>query len=298
MIVGLSEGTVSVVNKCEVLILGASGMLGHTVLRYFNSRGEFRTIGTVRSHFINPEYLDPGCELVGGVDAENIDSLTELLNTYKPTIVINCVGLVKQLAESNDPLICMPINSLLPHRLSNLCQKIDARFVHISTDCVFDGRDGMYLESDWPNPRDLYGRTKLLGEVQNFNTVTLRTSIIGHEVGSSHSLLEWFLSQSNSVEGFSKAVFSGLPTVELARVIHDYVIPFTSINGLYHVSSFPISKFELLNLIAQEYSKSIAINVNNSIVVDRSLDSSKFQRATGFRPKSWKAMLRIMREFG
>lgn len=286
------------VNKCEVLILGASGMLGNTVLRYFHSRDEFRTIGTVRGRVIDQKFVAPGCELVGGVDAENTDSLVELLDTYRPSFVINCVGLVKQLAESNDPLICMPINSLLPHRLSKLCQTIDARLVHISTDCVFDGRDGMYLESDWPNPRDLYGRTKLLGEVQHSNAVTLRTSIIGHEVGSSHSLLEWFLSRSNGVEGFRKAVFSGLPTVELARIIHDYVIPSTSINGLYHVSSSPINKFELLHLIAHEYSKTIAINVNDSVVIDRSLDSSKFQEGTGFSPKSWEEMLRIMREFG
>jgi len=285
--------------KCDVLVLGATGMLGSAVLKYFFSRREYSVIGTMRG-FNVPSGLEAleSC-VIGGIDVENIDMLTRVLAQYKPSYVINCVGLVKQLAESNDPLKCMPINSLLPHRLAHLCNLGNARFVHISTDCVFDGEKGMYLESDWPNARDLYGRSKLLGEVDYSNSITLRTSIIGHEIGLGHSLLEWFLGQTeSSINGFSKAVFSGFPTVELARIIHDYVIPEPYIHGLYHVSSNPINKYELLKLIAKEYSKDVDVKADDSLVIDRSLDSSKFREATRFQSSSWQEMVAKMREFG
>ena len=285
--------------KCDVLVLGATGMLGSAVLKYFFSRRQYSVIGTMRG-FNVPSGLEAleSC-VIGGIDVENIDMLTSMLAQYKPSYVINCVRLVKQLAESNDPLKCMPINSLLPHRLAHLCDLGNAKFIHISTDCVFDGKKGMYLESDCPNARDLYGRSKLLGEVDYSNSITLRTSIIGHEIGLGHSLLEWFLKQKEpSIYGFSKAVFSGFPTVELARIIHDYVITKPSIHGLYHVSSNPINKYELLKLIAKEYSKNIEVKVDDSLVIDRSLDSSNFCEATGFQSRSWQEMLAIMREFG
>ena len=285
--------------KCDVLVLGATGMLGSAVLKYFFSRREYSVIGTMRGAQL-PSGLE-GIEscVIGGIDVENIDTLTRVLSQYKPSYVINCVGLVKQLAESNDPLRCMPINSLLPHRIAQLCDLGNAKFVHISTDCVFDGEKGMYLETDWPNARDLYGRSKLLGEVDYGNSITLRTSIIGHEIGSGHSLLEWFLRQTEpSVYGFSRAVFSGFPTVELARILHDYVMPQTSLHGLYHVSSNPINKYDLLKIISKEYLKDIDVKMDKSLVIDRSLDSCKFRKITGFKPISWQEMVAKMREFG
>ncbi len=285
--------------KCDVLVLGVTGMLGSTVLKYFFSRNKYEVFGTIRGSKIPTELENLKKNIICEIDAEHTDEIAKVLAIYKPSIVINCVGVVKQLAESNDPLICMPINSLLPHKLNRLCKLQNVRLIHISTDCVFDGERGMYLESDWPNARDLYGRTKLLGEVVSDNSITLRTSIIGHEIGSSQSLLEWFLRQTgDSVNGYSKAIFSGLPTVELARVIHDYVICEPSLNGLYHVSSDPINKYELLKLIAKEYSKEIEISKEDSIIIDRSLDSSKFREATNYQPSSWKEMVAKMKEFG
>ena len=285
--------------KCDVLVLGVTGMLGSTVLKYFFSRNKYEVFGTMRGSKTPTALENLKKSIICEIDAEHTDEIAKVLDIYKPSIVINCVGVVKQLAESNDPLICMPINSLLPHKLNRLCKLRNVRLIHISTDCVFDGERGMYLESDWPNARDLYGRTKLLGEVVSNNSITLRTSIIGHEIGSSQSLLEWFLRQTgDSVNGYSKAIFSGLPTVELARVIHDYVICEPSLNGLYHVSSDPINKYELLKLIAKEYSKEIEISKEDSIIIDRSLDSSKFREATNFQPSSWKEMVAKMRQFG
>ena len=285
--------------NCDVLILGATGMLGSAVLRYFCFRETHKVFGTMRGIRAPSDLKDVESHIIGGVDVEDVDTVIGLFAEYRPKTVINCVGLVKQLAGSNDPLKCMPINSLLPHRLAHLCNTINAKFIHISTDCVFNGLKGMYSESDWSDARDLYGRSKLLGEVTYSNCITLRTSIIGHEMGSSHSLLEWFLSQKEgTVKGFRRAIFSGLPTAELARVIHDYVLPLEHMSGLFHVSSEPISKYHLLRLIAREYKKNTHIERDDGFAIDRSLDSTKFQNATGFQAKTWDEMVAIMRDFG
>lgn len=283
----------------KVLVLGASGMLGHVVLRWFVRQGRHEVSGSVRSEAarrrLPPELHE---HIVTGVDVENLDSLTQLFATVRPTIVVNCIGLVKQLAQADDPLMALPINALLPHRLARLCALVEARLVHISTDCVFSGRRGVYRESDAPDAEDLYGRSKLLGEVSAAPTVTLRTSIIGPELGSSHGLVEWFLAQPGPVRGFTRAVFSGLPTVELARAIHDFVLPRPGLAGLYHVSAASINKFELLKLVAQVYGKTIAIEPDDKLAIDRSLDSSQFHARTGYTAPSWSELVRSMREFG
>jgi dTDP-4-dehydrorhamnose reductase len=170
--------------------------------------------------------------------------------------------------------------------------------VHISTDCVFSGAKGMYVESDFPDADDLYGRSKYLGEVDYPHAVTLRTSIIGHELDGARSLLCWFLAQGGSVRGFTKAVFSGLPTVELARVVRDFVLPHPELHGLYHVSAAPINKYDLLKLVAQAYGKSIEITPHDQLVIDRSLDSTRFKAATGYAPPSWPELVRTMHAFG
>jgi dTDP-4-dehydrorhamnose reductase len=202
------------------------------------------------------------------------------------------------LADSDDPLLALPINALLPHRLARMAALINARFVHISTDCVFSGKFGNYIESDFPDAEDLYGRSKFLGEVDYPHAITLRTSIIGHELMGSRSLVNWFLAQKGSVNGFKRAIFSGLPTVVIAKIIRDYVIPHPEIHGLYHVSAEPISKFDLLNLVANEYGKAIEIIPENLFVINRSLDSSRFRSVTGFKPEPWLELVRLMHKFG
>jgi dTDP-4-dehydrorhamnose reductase len=228
---------------------------------------------------------------------ENVDSLTHLFAVVHPDVVINCIGLVKQLAEADDPLIAIPINSLLPHRLARLCELAGARLVHMSTDCVFSGEKGMYTEADAADAKDLYGRSKYLGEVDYPHAITLRTSIIGHELDGARSLIGWFLAQEGSVKGYRRAIFSGLPTVEIARVIRDHVISHPDLHGIYHVSAEPINKFDLLTLVAQTYGKAIDISADDQLVIDRSLDSTRFRQATGFKPKPWPELVRSMREF-
>ncbi len=282
----------------KVLILGASGMLGNAMLRLFAQSEGYEVVGSVRSQRalgLLPEGLHG--RVILGVDVENIDNLTRLFARVRPNVVINCVGLVKQLAEADDPLVAIPINALLPHKIANLCDVAGARFVHISTDCVFSGDKGMYAEGDICDAKDLYGRSKYLGEVDYPNAITLRTSIIGHELAGTQSLVGWFLSQRGKVMGFRRAIFSGLPTVELARLIRDHVIPHPELHGLYHVSASPINKFDLLSLVAQTYEKDIEIVPDEQLMIDRSLDSTRFHEATGYKPPDWPELVRRMREF-
>jgi dTDP-4-dehydrorhamnose reductase len=284
--------------KIKVLVLGATGMLGNAVLRLFAQSAGFEVVGSARSmSALRLLPADLSGRVICGVDVEHIDSLINLFFKAQPDVVINCIGLVKQLAEADDPLAAIPINSLLPHRLARLCRVAGARLVHMSTDCIFSGAKGMYTETDMSDAKDLYGRSKYLGEVDYPHAITLRTSIIGHELSGGHSLVGWFLAQQGSVKGFRRAIFSGLPTVELARVIRDHVIPHPELHGVHHVSADPINKFDLLTLISNVYGKKIDIATDDHFIIDRSLDSSRFRNATGFQPQSWPELVRRMCEF-
>jgi dTDP-4-dehydrorhamnose reductase len=285
--------------KLTVLVLGASGMLGNAVLRFFAQSPGYSVVGSVRSPSamcLLPKALHS--HIICGVDVDNVDSLLQLFDRARPDVVINCIGLVKQLAVGYDPLAAIPINSLLPHRLVRLCKVTEARLVHVSTDCVFGGTKGMYREDDIADANDLYGRSKFLGEVDDPQAVTLRTSIIGPELNSAHGLVSWFLSQRGSVKGFRRAIFSGLPTVELARVMRDFVVPKADLHGMYHVSALPINKHELLSLIASVYGISIDIAPDDALVIDRSLDSTRFRRLTGYDPPAWPELVHAMHDFG
>jgi dTDP-4-dehydrorhamnose reductase len=282
--------------KMKVLIVGASGMLGAVVFRSFLSCGNFEVVATVRDSSILRFFSESEASfLLTDIDVLDESRLASLLNSERPDIVINCVGLIKQLPSASDPLIALPINALFPHRLAHLCRLLQARLIHISTDCVFSGAVGNYTEHDVTDAQDLYGRSKLLGEVvESENAVTLRTSIIGRGLNTTHSLVDWFLAQESTVPGYAKAIFSGLPSSELAQIIRDIVVPHKELSGLYHVSAAPISKFDLLHLIARQYGKAIKIVPDDRMVIDRSLNSSKFTRATGYRAPEWTELIRRM----
>jgi dTDP-4-dehydrorhamnose reductase len=281
----------------KVLVLGASGMLGNAMVRKLSENASFEVFGTMRSyakrHF-EPHIAD---RLITGLDVENQDSLVRVLNEVRPDAVINCVGLVKQLVDAEDPIVALPINAILPHRLARICALANARLIHVSTDCVFSGARGGYRETDVSDARDLYGKSKYLGEVVTQNAITLRTSIIGHELASAHGLVDWFLSQSGPIKGFARAIFSGLPTVELARIVSDIVLPRPELFGVYHVASHAISKFDLLQLIAGTYGKSIAIERDETLVIDRSLNADRFTQATGYVAPDWPDLIKMMHDF-
>lgn len=280
----------------RVIVLGASGMLGSTVFRGLSASDSLSIFGTVRS-IRGLESFDKSMKdrLISGVDVLDSDSLIELFRNVVPDVVVNCVGLVKQLSSAKDPLSTLPVNSMLPHRLSKICALSNSRLIHISTDCVFSGRKGMYLESDISDAEDLYGKSKFIGEViDQQHVVTLRTSIIGHELNSQSSLIDWFLSQTGPVKGYSRAIFSGVPTVELTRIILEYVIPNPELHGLYHVSAEPIDKYSLLKLVSNVYQKTVDIQPSEELVIDRSLNSTRFRSATGYTPPSWPALIEKM----
>jgi dTDP-4-dehydrorhamnose reductase len=273
-------------------------MLGNAVVRVLSENSHLAVFGTVRAEsskvFFNESIAK---RLLSGIDVEQQVSLMQAFIHTRPDVVINCVGLIKKASDVSDPLQAIPINSLLPHRLANLCELTGARLIHISTDCVFNGDKGGYTESDSSDAKNLYGISKYLGEVSNPNTITLRTSIIGHELQGAHSLVDWFLSQESNCNGYTRAIFSGLPTVVLAQLIRDVVIPGEMLSGVYHVAAKPINKYELLKLIAEVYGKSIQITPDDSLVIDRSLNAAKFRAATGYVAPEWSALIQLMHAY-
>jgi len=280
----------------RILILGASGMLGHTLFSEFAKHSDINVYATARNNDllkkILPAYLLKS--IIKNIDAESINSIHELIKKVKPEIVINCIGIIKQLPEANNHIISININALFPHKLALLCKDHGARLIHFSTDCVYSGEKGNYSEENFPDAKDLYGKTKYLGEVDYPHCITLRTSIIGHELSRKVGLVEWFLSQEEKINGFTNAIYSGFPTVEMARILYEYVIPNKDLYGLYHVSSSPISKYNLLRLISGTYGGKIVIEPYDKFHCDRSLDSTRFRNDTGYIPPSWKELVEKM----
>lgn len=277
----------------RLLIIGVTGMLGSALYQVFAPDARFETWGTLRHSSGRRFFAERDhARLLGDVDIGDHDGLVSTLNLVRPDVVINAVGVVKQLAVANDPVIVLPVNAMFPHQLARLCELAGARLIHISTDCVFSGRRGHYTESDASDAEDLYGKSKYLGEVHDRpHVITLRTSGIGHELNSRHGLLEWFLGERGPVRGYTHAIYTGLPWVELARVIQEYILPRSDLNGLYHVSSDPVSKLDLLRIIAKVYGKQIQITPDDTVRIDRSLDSTRFRTATGYSPASWPALI-------
>jgi dTDP-4-dehydrorhamnose reductase len=269
-------------------------MLGHKVWQTLRER--FDTWVTLRSsaaEYQGLDLFDPQ-RTIDGLDATSVDGLIRTLGIVRPDVVVNCVGIVKQRPFAKDPLVSLTVNSLLPHRVAALCSTSGARLIHISTDCVFSGKTGRYSEADVPDADDLYGRSKLLGEphIADATALTLRTSIVGRELRSTTGVTEWFLSQrGGTVPGFTAAIFSGLTTLELARTVAKLIEQRPDLAGLYHVSSAPISKYELLQRLNTAYNAGIRIEPSTAVTLDRSLDGSRFWQATGFEPPAWDRMI-------
>lgn len=276
----------------RILLLGGTGMLGHRL--WIDLQKAHEVWVTVRGDG-NP-FPDvprfPADRIVHRVDGLASDDVIGALGTVRPELVINCIGLIKQMEHAGDPLPALSMNAVLPHRVAAICRAVGSRFIHISTDCVFSGRKGGYTESDPSDAEDVYGRTKFLGEVQGPHAVTLRTSIIGQELKNRLGLIEWFLAQRGTIRGYRKALYSGFTTDELSRIILERVIPDPGLQGVFHVSSEPISKYDLLMLAKEAYGKELEILPEDCFVCDRTLDSTRFRKATGYVPPAWTEMIR------
>jgi dTDP-4-dehydrorhamnose reductase len=277
----------------KILVIGVTGMLGNALFSELAKYPNIETYGTARSfkNYLPKELAE---KVITGVDIDNFDSLVRVFDRVKPDVVLNCVGLIKQLPSAEDTELAIKMNALFPHQLARLAAASGSRLIHFSTDCVFDGENGPYKESDPSDAKDIYGKTKFLGELHYDHCLTIRTSIIGHGFESHVSLIDWFLSQNGTTKGYTKVIYSGFPTVEIARIIAQYVLPNSKLRGLYQVSSDPISKYDLLKIVAKVYGKKIKLEPYPDVVSDRSLDSTRFRQDTGYTPPSWEELAKKM----
>jgi dTDP-4-dehydrorhamnose reductase len=275
----------------RILVLGGTGMLGHEVVRGLAERHEVhatvRDEEAARRHGVGGE--------LHAFDASRPEGLGELLGTVRPSAVVNCIGLVKQLEEASRPASAVALNALFPHQAAQVAAEHGARFLHVSTDCVFAGElepPGRYTEDDDPDARDLYGLSKLLGEVRATGALTIRTSIIGWELERASGLLEWLASQAGKpVRGFANAWFSGLTTRALTAVIEELLVEHPSLEGLFHVASEPINKYDLVVALNDALGLRCAVERSEEPRINRSLDPARFRAATGIEPPSWAEMI-------
>jgi len=276
----------------KVLILGCAGMLGHKLYQVLSP--EFNVTGTIRGPFsyINKYDFFRQSRVITGVNAQDISRVNKVIKETRPDVVVNCIGIIKPLEKQSGELLNIWVNSLFPHQLYGICQAGGIRLIHISTDCVFSGKKGDYREDDPSDAEDIYGKTKYLGELGGAGALTIRTSLIGRELASSNNLLEWFLSnRGGRVQGYSKAIFSGFPTLHLSGIIADIITHHHNLSGVYHVSSEPISKYRLLTLINRAMGLNITIEEYPDFHCDRSLDSARYRKETGFTPLTWETMV-------
>jgi dTDP-4-dehydrorhamnose reductase len=275
----------------RIVVLGAGGMLGHKMFQTLRQRFA-NTLGTIRGTTGDQAHCRIGLfqkgNLIEKVDVMNQAALAACLRSHRPEFVVNCIGIIKQRPDAHSHLASIAINALLPHQLAELCREWGGRLVHFSTDCVFSGKRGNYAEDDPSDAEDLYGKTKFLGEVDAPSALTLRTSIIGRELSEFSSLLEWFLGQKDgTVRGFTRALYSGVTTNFLARLVADIIADHPSLNGLYQVTSPTISKYDLLCLLRQVYGLSTQIVVDDTFFCDRSMRGDKLRAAIGYKCPSW-----------
>ena len=279
----------------KILILGANGMLGSELAFYFYKKKNLKIYLSVRKkNTIKKLKFYKKCKVFDKIDVKNKLTINKLIKKIKPNQVINCIGIVKQNLKNKNYQDLFKINSILPRYLSHLSEKYNFRLIHFSTDCVFSGKLGNYNENHFPDANDDYGISKYLGEELSQKNLVIRTSIIGHEYGSKKSLLEWFLKQKKIVFGYKKAIFSGLTTYEIAKILYRYILKNNKISGVLHISSKSISKYGLLSIIKKVYKKKIKIISDEKVIYNRSLNSDKFKVITKFNPKSWEKMIKEM----
>ncbi len=279
----------------KLLIFGGTGMLGHTLVRTMSNY--FDVLATIRGGFDSVAHLgifDEG-RTIENVDATQIDTVERAFDIAQPEIVINSIGLIKHKLAESEPSETIYLNSTFPQHLARISRDRGARLISISTDCVYDGRKGNYSEDDLPNASDLYGTSKVGGEVNDGRALVIRTSIIGRELSPGHSIVEWFLKhRGGRIDGFTKAIYSGFPAHILSDIISDIIRNHSDLTGLYHISSDPISKFDLLRLLNRYYDAGIEIEPREVPEIDRSLDSTRFRQLTGFVPLPWEEMISQM----
>lgn len=277
----------------RVLVLGASGLIGHTLVRELSRYYEvYGTLHFSKSHYDNIFFRKHS--FIFDIDIMNFDIVKGIIYALKPDYIINCVGITKRKIDKQNIEDATFVNACFPHKLVRFAQLNENRVIHFSTDCVFDGKKGNYLEEDLTTAEDIYGRTKALGEIINYNNcLTIRSSFIGQELYSKTELLDWFLSQDgNSIKGFKNTLYSGVSTIFMTKVVRKVIDSFPEISGLYNLApSIPISKYDLLNLAKDIFDVHVKIIPDYSIIHKPTLDGSKFKEITGIVIPDWREML-------
>ena len=276
----------------KILIIGGNGMLGHNFFRCWRDSHDVRV--TLRNDFAfySHHKVFSECKTFHGIDILNFDNLSDIIGSFNPDCIVNCSGITKQLSNVNSLENILMVNSVFPHKLNDICKNLGIRLIQLSTDCVFSGKKGNYTELDNSDAEDIYGKSKFLGEINDANTLTLRKSSIGLELENKHGLVEWFLNQKNSIQGYKGAIYSGFSCTHLALLIENIIINHPGLNGVLNLASQPITKYDLLrNLRDRLDNFSIDIIEDDKIKIDRSLDSSSFVEKTGIRIPQWEEML-------
>ena len=277
----------------RILILGGTGMLGHQLFKHLSSRFT-DTYATIRQSYSSYKLLDKqfdNARIIECVDVTDLPVLTGIMKCVRADVILNCIGVTKRRKEANEAIHAITLNAMLPHMLAEWGRNNAAKVINFSTDCVFDGKVGNYVDDSATNATDLYGKTKAIGEIHGENALTLRSSFIGKELDGGTELFEWFLAQTGTVKGFKNAIYSGLTTLELSRVIEKILVQHPGASGIYNVSSDPISKYELLVLIRDKLHLNIEVLPDENMICDRSLNSSKFRQEFNYVPPGWQAMI-------
>lgn len=277
----------------KILVLGAGGMIGHKMYQVLSmeypetyacfKRGfdEYKELG-----LFNQSYV------IDDIDVYEFGKLEKMLNQLRPNVILNCVGITLRKKEIQNLEYCLEVNSLMPHRLKCWSAQNNAYLVHFSTDCVFDGAIGEYTENSPPSAKDNYGKTKYLGEVLGPRCLTLRGSMIGRELYGKTELLEWALAQrGKTIKGYANALYSGVTTSIMAELVTRILKLPSRLEGVYQVSSEPISKLDLLRKINHVFDLKMQIDEDCSYVSKKDLNSSKIRREIGFVCPSWDEMI-------
>lgn len=279
----------------RVLILGGNGMIGHRM--WLAAHTDHETWVTIHGRLADQPWaplFDPS-RVIECVTAEDASTIDEALRIARPDVVINAVGVVKQRREAADPGPTFAANSYLPHYVRLRCDAAGARLIHLSTDCVFSGTRGSYRETDPPDVTDVYGLSKVIGEV-GAPHLTIRKSAVGRSLYGADGLLEWLLAQRGEVKGFRNAIFTGLATQALAETVLAIVRDHQDLAGIWHVAAEPISKFDLLRRLAQAYGLEVSILPVDEPRIDRSLDDTRFREHTHTPRPTWDALIEAMVE--
>lgn len=278
----------------RILILGASGLIGHKLYQRLGQRfGDvYATLHRPRTAFEKYGLFDSP-RVIDRVDVREFDHLTGILHAVDPDVVLNCVGITKRRSEIQDPLHAIEVNARFPHLLARWAKEHGRRVIHFSTDCVFDGAEGDYTEQSPTTGKDAYGQTKALGEIRYDHTLTIRSSFIGRELDHCTELLEWALAQrGKTIKGFTRAYYSGVSTIVMSRIVGDIIEHHPELNGLYQLAMpEPTNKYDLLCCARDAFGLNVEIVPEGHFLIRPTLDGSPLRAAMKLELPTWPEMM-------